>query len=521
MAEDLDDHLRSFSTAPFLFVGSGMSRRYLGLDDWESLLRRFAAEVGKPYEYFASAANGDKPRSASLIAEEFHEIWWTEEKWEESRDRQSSDAVRSDSPLKIAVADYITSSEVNSHGDPILDEELTLLEDAVIDGIITTNWDTFLSETFPDYRIFVGQNGLLFQDPQGVGEIYYIHGYVEEVNSLVLTEEDYRVFVERNPYLAAKLLSIFVEHPVIFLGYSLSDPNVIAILRSIASCLTAENLEKLQDRLVFVQWDEDSGDVDDVKLRPSQTTVDGWTIPIMIATVRDFRALFQVLSALDRKFPARMLRQLKEHIFELVRDNDPVDQLHVLELASDDATKVDVVYGVGASGLLGERGYRPVVRSDIIDEVLHERDDLDPARVLHDSLPNILRSARYCPVFKYLAADGRVSEDGVDLGGLDEKVLKAAGRTLENYPPVSTYGTRGDKLGVLSMSGIEELRRTLGDDGVFHYATMLPREALSVDELRACLIDIYSRFASLDGYRQSQFVKLVCVLDRLHWGPKA
>jgi hypothetical protein len=51
LREQISDHLSGFRSAPFLFAGAGLSRRYLGLDSWEGLLRRFAAEAGRPYEY--------------------------------------------------------------------------------------------------------------------------------------------------------------------------------------------------------------------------------------------------------------------------------------------------------------------------------------------------------------------------------------------------------------------------------------------------------------------------------------
>ncbi|MEK4567031.1 hypothetical protein MKX54_20355 [Alkalihalobacillus sp. FSL R5-0424] len=55
----LENHLKSFSTAPFLFIGSGFSRRYLKTEDWAV--------------------------AAQLLAEDFHEIWFNNAEFEVNR----------------------------------------------------------------------------------------------------------------------------------------------------------------------------------------------------------------------------------------------------------------------------------------------------------------------------------------------------------------------------------------------------------------------------------------------------
>lgn len=86
LKEDVVYHLKKFQSAPFLFVGSGLSRRYLSLDDWEGLLRRFTQYVQNPFEYYYTKSNEDLPKVASLLADDFHETWWKTDQFKGKRE---------------------------------------------------------------------------------------------------------------------------------------------------------------------------------------------------------------------------------------------------------------------------------------------------------------------------------------------------------------------------------------------------------------------------------------------------
>ena len=110
MNSELFDHLKKFTTNPYLFIGSGFSRRYLNLPTWELLLSDFfkISHITSEFEYFKSKCNGNLPLLATKLSDEFHEIWWKNSQFKEHRElfkSLASDHVNL--PLKIEILNFI------------------------------------------------------------------------------------------------------------------------------------------------------------------------------------------------------------------------------------------------------------------------------------------------------------------------------------------------------------------------------------------------------------------------------
>lgn len=536
LADALDQHLSRLAAAPVLFVGSGLSRRYLGLESWRALLERFAAPLPQPFQYYFSTADGDLPRTASLMADAFHEIWWTSDQFKEQRSLHAEEGSTRQSALKSAISDYVLMQSDRSPDNDLLKQELSIFGQAVIDGIITTNWDLLIERLFPEYRVFVGQEDVLFGNPQGIGEIYKIHGTCIEPNTLVLTTEDYSQFDDRNPYLAAKLLATFVEHPVLFLGYSISDPNVLSLLSAIARCLTRSNVRQLQDRLIFVEYSPDSAreTLDAVPL-----VTGGLTLPATSVRVGDFLGVFEGLTRVRRKFPARLLRQLKEHVYELVKSNDPHDRLFVQDIDSDtDLTSIDVVFGVGAmakpspareegaavaapsgnaaaagSPMVALVGYRGIKRLDLADDVLSGGSRFDAREIVTRTLPELLRGATYVPVYKYLREGGYLDADGGlvtrELPGAVIGVVEAGIGPLQRTP---AYEHRREWMAGTGLN-LSDLVEMYEAGYVLYRTPLLPLDRIDPAVLRDFLLH-QAHFRENSG-QQSHYLKLVCLYDYL------
>lgn len=499
---------------PYLFVGAGFSIRYCGAESWQALLELFAEPLDKPYGYYASSANGDNPAIASLIAEDFHELWWSDPAYEPSRSLHSELVEQRDSALKIEISQHLAALHGRLPKDARRVHELDLFRRAQIDGIITTNFDGVIEELRPDLVPYVGQDELFFAGPLGVGEIYKIHGSWTRPNSLVLTAEDYADFHSRNAYLAAKLMTVFVERPVVFLGYSFSDKNVRSILHAIAECMRGDRVETLRDRLIFVEWVPHSKPT----MAKTEITVEGHSIPIHRVEVPDFVDVFTALADIKRTIPARLLRHLREEVQELVATSEPTSRVFVEELEPGiDPSGVEVYAGFGAIAKV-TTSYVGLDRFDLLNDALDDR-GYDPRRVVFEALGAIGNRKTLVPIRKYLAGAGLLSPNGKlkDRDSLPPRVVARFDQRPELLKGLNGYEDRG-KRAITEVKTLAGLARSEGLDNALLYLPFIPYEKLDPDELGDFLQKNREPFDNNRSPAGSAWCRAVCIYDWLKFG---
>jgi len=401
--ENLHSLLATRSSAPFLFIGSGFSRRYIGLENWDGLLAKFCI-TGKPYNFYKSSANQDTPLAAKLLSNDYYEAWWANEEFSLDRELHGNEIIDKTSPLRMAISNYLKKSSNTKNIPDSLAGEIELLKKCDIDGIITTNWDMLLESLFPNYRVFVGQRELLFSNPMSVAEIYKIHGCCTRPTSLVLTDDDYHDYNEKNAYLASKLITIFVENPIIFIGYSLTDANIRSLIKSIASCIGGDDITKLQDNLIFVdrKQSEHGPSIETAYLQFEDSQ-----IPVKLIKSSDFSPIYEALSKFQRKLPARVLRFCKERIFELVKDSTADKKIAVIDFESiQDIDSVEVVFGLGVLGKIGEQGYSAITVEDLFEDLIMENKRYTPNKILNITFNDLPVQTKFAPIYKYLRSAG-------------------------------------------------------------------------------------------------------------------
>lgn len=206
ISEDITETVKSMGCQPILFIGSGLPRRYMNAPSWDELLQYLAGEcpkIDKGLGFYRQSL-----KTPMKIAEEFARLY-QEWAWNEGRD-QFPDALFADNVdaqayLKFKISqylEYLTPKSLLDLGGSDYKVELESLCKIKPHALITTNYDRMLELVFPDHEPIIGQHILRGQQ-LSVGEIYKIHGSVEDVGSILFTQTDYDQFSKKKKFLSA------------------------------------------------------------------------------------------------------------------------------------------------------------------------------------------------------------------------------------------------------------------------------------------------------------------------------
>ncbi len=326
----LHECLESMECQPILFIGSGVSRRYFGSLSWDELLEKLIEvnPLTKELAYYKQRFSNNI-EIGSELSTLYSEWAWGEGRAEFENSFFNKD-YNSDIFMKSKISEIISSytPNVENEIDPAFSHELSLLKEIRPHAIITTNFDGFLELIFPDYHPIIGEK-ILRAQYTSIGELFKIHGTVEDPSSLIIHEDDYNEFIKRKKYLSAKLLTYFLEHPIIFIGYSVSDSNIKSILSDIDEILRSN--DDLVPNVFMVEWRNDIKDDEFLSLETLIKLENNSSIRVNNITTNSFDWVYEALTnenAIENVNP-KLLRALLARTYKLVRTDVPKKTIEI------------------------------------------------------------------------------------------------------------------------------------------------------------------------------------------------
>lgn len=356
---DIADVINRASCQPILFIGSGFTQRYANGPSWEGLLKLLAARcplIDKEFIYYMQTYRDDLLKVGSIFSEKYHEWAWNAGRQEFPVEYFEA-AVPSDIFMKHAIAQLLTGLGPDgngSYGSPALDSEIVALKAISAHAIVTTNYDELVESLFPDYERVISQQ-ILRKPFLAIGEIFKIHGCISAPGTIVINEADYDRFEEDHKYLSAKLLTYFIEHPLVFIGYRANDPNIKKILSDVDRMVRAVEYELVPNIYILERNETLTAASYPPRDKVLAVAADR-NIRIKSISASSFEWVFRAFGQAGdlEKVDTKLLRALMARAVTLVRSDIPKKHIEIdfkmLESAVENGETFAKLFGVTSVG---------------------------------------------------------------------------------------------------------------------------------------------------------------------------
>ncbi|XYJ24254.1 SIR2 family protein [Bacillus velezensis] len=153
-----------------------------------------------------------------------------------------------------------------------------------------------------------------------------MHGSVDDCNSIIIEQQDYDNFRKNHIYLIAKLFTYFMEHPIIFIGYSLSDENIKSILYNVKRIIDPDT-EPIIDNIWFVDWSREPIDQNETPFTEKSIPVgNGESVRLNYIKLHTYEKLYKALY--QDSVDIGILKQIEETVYNVVK-SDSITNLEV------------------------------------------------------------------------------------------------------------------------------------------------------------------------------------------------
>ena len=317
---------------PVLFIGSGISKRYLcDYPSWDQLLDRIREIVGitksvynaKLYKIkseYPDISDGKlNQKMASFLQERFLDS--IEEGKIDPKDLLSEEEYEKCINERVNFFKMLLSKIVTEYAlKPEMLEELELLKkiSSKISMVFTTNYDQFIErEIFTDFKVYDSQNKYYFRTNNEYGELYKIHGSITEPNGMIFCEQDYNQFDKSLKLVSSKLINALMDFPIIFLGYSLEDENIKKIMSDFVNSFDIEIIQEVKKYMIMVVYEKGQKELlEGEKQFVDETT--GKIITLTTIKTDNFAEIFRYIDKLSPTATTYELRKYKTMVATLI-----------------------------------------------------------------------------------------------------------------------------------------------------------------------------------------------------------
>ncbi|EMT0404119.1 SIR2 family protein [Neisseria gonorrhoeae] len=314
---NIKEFMSNYTNHPVLFIGTGMSLRYLDNSyTWDGLLSKIAIDLfGDDREYLniKSRYCEDGRFQYEEIAEElqskFDKVLENDPdgRFKEINDKffENMRAGNTLSRFKIYISTLLSQLNYKDNSNTELSELKKARKN--VGSIITTNYDKLAQDIF-EFNPLIG-NDILLSNPYG--SVYKIHGCVDDPSKIIITKKDYEKFKEKYELIRAQLLSLFIHNPIIFLGYNVGDENIKEILKTIFTYVepNSPSANKIRRNFLLVEYEPESNNEDIVE---HDIDITGFsTIRINKIKTDNFSQIYKALAELTLPISAMDVRKFQ------------------------------------------------------------------------------------------------------------------------------------------------------------------------------------------------------------------